>query len=134
MAREITTTGSKKVATLMKEFNANFPYLRLRIYKPEVKDAIKNGARSLTEYRVDIEKTLSEIRTKKGSGLASFTGSKNVGTVEKEFENIFGLYAQICYTSSDGGGYATMGADDKKSLTKLNKEKAAAGCQKDQWD
>jgi len=133
MAREITTTGSKKVSTLMKEFNEHFPYLRLRLYNPEVKKAISDGVKSLTEFRVDIEKTLSEVRTKKGTGTASFTGSKNVGTVEKEFENIFGLFAQICFTTADGGTFASTGADDKKSLTELNREKAAAGCLKDQW-
>ena len=133
MAREITTTGSKKVSTLMKEFNEHFPYLRLRLYKPEVKKAITEGASSLIEYRVDIEKTLSEVRTKKGTGTASFTGSKNVSTVEREFESIFGLYAQICYTSADGGMWATMGDEDKKSLSELNREKATEGCLKDQW-
>ena len=31
MAREVSTNGRKKVETLMKEFNANFPFLNLTI-------------------------------------------------------------------------------------------------------
>ncbi len=131
MAREITTTGSKKVYTLMKEFNANYPYLRLKICPPEAKALVAKGE---TIYGVDINKTLSEVRSKKGSGEISFTGSKNVGTIEREFENIFGLYVQICYTTKEGSRHYTSGSEDKKSLTELNAEKAAAGCQKDQWD
>ena len=37
-------------------------------------EAIEDG----TYYRVDIEKKLSEVRTKKGTGKMSFTGSKNI--------------------------------------------------------
>lgn len=131
MAREITTTGSKLVSTLMKEFNANYPYLRLMICPPESKAFVAKGE---SIYGVDKTKKLSEVRTKKGGGEISFTGSKNVGTIEREFENIFGLYAQICYTTKEGKRHYTTESGDKKSLTELNREKAAEGCQKDQWD
>lgn len=130
MAREVTTTGSKLVATLMKEFNANFPYLRLKICPPEAKDMVAKGE---TITGVDNSKTLSQVRTKKGTGEISFTGSKYVGRIEREFEEIFGLYVQICYTTKEGKRHYTTGSDDKKSLTELNREKAAAECQKDQW-
>jgi len=131
MAREITTTGSKLVSTIMKEFNANFPYLRLKICPPESKELVAKGE---TIYGVDKTKKLTEVRTKKGVGEISFTGSKNVGTIEREFENIFGLYVQICYTTKEGKREYTTGGDDKKSLTELNRDKAAEGCQKDIWD
>jgi hypothetical protein len=131
MAREITTTGSKKVSTLMKEFNQNFPFLRLKICGPESKDLVAQGK---TIYGVDTSKTLSEVRTKKGTGEISFTGSKNVGTIEQEFEKIFGLYVQICYTTKEGKRHYTSAAEDKKSLSALNKEKEALGCQKNKWD
>lgn len=131
MAREITTTGSKKVSTLMKEFNQNFPFLRLKICGPESKDLVAQGK---TISGVDTSKTLSEVRTKKGTGEISFTGSKNVGTIEQEFEKIFGLYVQICYTTKEGKRYYTSAGQDKKSLSALNKEKEALGCQKNKWD
>jgi hypothetical protein len=131
MAREITTTGSKKVATLMKEFNANFPYLMLRICPPESKELVAKGK---PIYGVDSNKTLSEVRTKKGAGEISLTGSKHIATLEQEFETVFGLFIQICYTSKEGKRYYTSGAEDKKSLSKLNNEKEAEGCQKNQWE
>jgi hypothetical protein len=131
MAREVSTNGRKKVATLMKEFNANFPYLRIRFYRPEGKPYFDKG--SLTEYRIDINKTLAEVRLKKGNGEISFTGSKNVSTIEREFEAVFGLFVQICYTTKDGDMYYTTGEENKQSLTQLNRQKAAEGCQKDQW-
>lgn len=131
MAREVTTTGSKKIKTLKKQFNEHFPYLRLKILSSDMAEKARKGK---TIYGLDIEKTLSEVREKTGSGKISFTGRKNVKTIEKEFEKIFGLYAQICYTESDGKRYYTSGSDDSKTLTVLNREKEAAGCKKDIWD
>lgn len=130
MAREITTTGSKKVATLMKEFSANFPYLRLKICPPESKQLVAAGK---PIYGVDSNLTLAAVRTKKGTGEISLTGSKHIATLEQEFESIFGLFVQICFTEKDGQRYYTSGAQDKKSLSKFNSEKEAAGCLKDQW-
>jgi hypothetical protein len=75
---------------------------------------------------------------KKGAGEISFSGRKNVATLEREFENIFGLYVQIGYKPASGlaegiSHYYTTGADDKKSLTQINREKEAAGCIKNAW-
>ena len=132
MAREITTTGSKKVATLQKEFNAHFPYLRLKICPLEARELVKKGE---SISGVDNSKTLSEVRTKKGTGQVSLTGSKSIKRLEKEFDEIFGLFVQICYTEGDGKRYYTSAADgDGKSLTALNREKEAKGCLKGVWD
>ena len=130
MAREITTTGSKLVSTLMKEFNQNFPYLSLFISGPESKKIVAAGG---SIHSVDISKKLSEVRTKVGKGEISFTGSRKVSNIEREFEEIFGLYVQICYTSKEGKGYYTSGKDNAKSLSELNREKEAQGCKKDEW-
>lgn len=131
MAREVTTNGSKKLKTLMKQFNEHFPYLRIKLLSSNM--AVK-AERGETIFGLDIEKTLSEVREKTGSGKISFTGRKNVKTIEKEFNEVFGLYAQICYTESDGKRYYTSGASDKKTLTVLNREMGAAGCKKNIWN
>ena len=94
MAREVTTTGSKKLKTLMKQFNEHFPYLRLNIHSSSMAEKAKKGE---DIYRLDMEKTLSEVREKKGAGKISLTGRKKVKTVEKEFDEIFGLYVQIFF-------------------------------------
>lgn len=130
MAREVTTTGSKKLKTLMKQFNDHFPYLRINIHSSDMALKAKRGE---TIRRLDIDKTLSDIREKIGSGKISLTGRKNVSTIEREFDEIFGLYVQICYTTKEGKRHYTSGSDDKKSLTQLNREKEAEGCQKGEW-
>jgi hypothetical protein len=124
MAREISTNGRKKVSTLMQEFNANYPYLILIVGTIEANEVFRS---------CDISKTLSEVRTKKGSGEISFTGSKNVGTIEGEFLNIYGLTVQISYIGSDGKNYYSAGASDKQSLTEYNNSRAAEGCKKGVW-
>ena len=86
-----------------------------------------------TVYGLDIEKTLSEVREKTGAGKISFSGRKKIETVEKEFEEIFGLYVQICYTEGNGNRYYTTG-EDSKTLTVLNREKEASGCKKGEWN
>lgn len=130
MAREVSTNGRKKLRTLMKEFNDNFPFLRLSIHSSEM---AKKASKGETIYNLDVERTLSEVREKKGSGEISFTGSKKVKTIEREFDQIFGLYVQICFTTKDGNRYYTTSSDDSKSLSKLNREKEAAGCKKGVW-
>ena len=42
MAKEITTTGSKKLKTLMLEFNEYYPYLRLGIFHLSEKQKVLN--------------------------------------------------------------------------------------------
>ena len=56
MAREVTTTGSKKLKTLMKEFNKHFPYLSLHLHSSSM---AKNALKGEGTGRLDIEKTLS---------------------------------------------------------------------------
>ncbi|MDA9968479.1 hypothetical protein N9E63_00550 [Polaribacter sp.] len=124
MAREVTTTGSKKIKTLYKQFNEHFPYLSLfLISSAEYKKSLEGKSIS----GLNKEKTLSEVREKLGAGKISFSGRKKVATIEEEFLAIFGLYVQICYRSSEGKPYYTK-RDDKKTLTALNREKEAAGC------
>ncbi len=130
MAREVTTTGSKKIKTLKKEFNEHFPYLCINIHSSEVALRAKKGEGISS---LDIEKTLSEVREKTGSGSLSFSGRKKVKTIEKEFDEIFGLYVQICSTTSEGVPFYTSKSDDEKTLTELNREREAAGSKKDFW-
>ena len=115
----------------MKQFNDHFPHLRINIHSSDMALKAKRGE---TIRRLDIDKTLSDVREKIGSGKISLTGRKNVSTIEREFDEIFGLYVQICYTTKEGKRHYTSGSDDKKSLTQLNREKEAEGCQKGEWN
>lgn len=122
---ELSVTGAKKVGTLMKDFNKSFPYLGLRLYYPQAK---KEGV--YTPYRVPEDKTLASVRDKNATdGNITITGHKKIKTLEKEFEKIFGLYAQVCYCPKDckpGSGYITTGDADEMTLSAFNEK-----CQKD---
>lgn len=130
MGTEITTTGSKKIKTLKKEFNEKFPHLRLGLYQSSSKQDVANGK---TITNLDSDKTLSAVREKVGDGDISIHGRKLVKNLEAEFEEVFGLYAQVCWTSGDGKRFYTTGSDQDKSLTALNREKEAAGAEKGAW-
>jgi hypothetical protein len=124
MAREVTTTGSKLLSTLMKEFNKNFPYLILVIGPIDTQGCI---------HQVDVNKTLSEIRTKKGKGELSFSGNKLVKTIEREFKDLYGISAQIGIKQGDGLEYYSAGVYDDMTLSQFNLAMKNAGCQKGVW-
>lgn len=131
MAREVTTTGSKKLKTLKKEFNEHFPYLRITFQSSDMALKAKKGEGI---SQLEIEKTLSEVREKTGDGKISLTGRKKVKTIEQEFIEIFGLHVQIGYTGQNGERIYTFGNEDQQTLSELNRNKEAAGCKKDLWN
>lgn len=130
MAEGISVTGNKKVETLVKEFNKKYPYIRLGIFPMEAKAIVANGG---TITQVDYSKTIAAVRTKVAPGDVTITGNKQVKTLEKEFEQIFGLYAQVCYTTKEGRRYYTSGSADTMTLKAFNKKCEADGCKKDEW-
>ena len=130
MSTEITTTGSKKIKTLKKQFNEKFPFLRLGLFPSSSKADVANGK---TISNLDADKTLSAVREKVGDGDISIHGRKLVKNLEAEFEEVFGLYAQVCWTDGDGKRFYTAGSDQDKSLTALNREKEAEGAEKGAW-
>lgn len=130
MAEGISVTGNKKVETLVKEFNKKYPYIRLGIFPMEAKAIVANGG---TITQVDYYKTIANVRTKVTPGDITITGNKQVKTLEREFEQIFGLYAQICYTTKEGKRYYTSGSTDSMTLNAFNKKCEADGCKKDEW-
>ena len=127
---EISVTGNKKIGTLMKEFNKQFPYLRLGVFYSYARQQVAKGE---TIFNIDVDKTLASVRRADSGGDISISGNKKIKTLEKEFDNVFGLYAQVCYTTKDGGRYYTSGALDEMTLSAFNKWCETNGCVKDQW-
>ena len=112
---EISVTGNKKIDTLRKEFNKQFPYLRLGLYYSYMRN-------ESTKTPLSGDKTLASVRRADSGGDISIAGNKKIKTIEKEFDTVFGLYAQICYTTSEGKRYYTSGSDDDKTLASFNAE------------
>lgn len=129
-AVEISVNGNKKIGTLMKEFNKQFPYLRLKICYSYARQAVAKGE---SISGIDVDKTLASVRRADSGGDISISGNKKVKTLEKEFDTVFGLYVQVCYTKGDGGRYYSSGSADEMTLAALNKRCEADGCKKGEW-
>lgn len=129
-AVELSVTGNKKIGTLMKEFNKQFPYLRLKICYSYARQAVAKGE---SISGIDVDKTLASVRRADSGGDISIGGNKKIKTLEKEFDKVFGLYAQVCYTEKDGHRYYTSGSADEMTLAAFNKKCEADGCKKGEW-
>lgn len=130
-ATELTVTGNKKIGTLMKEFNKRFPYLRLKICYSYARDAVKKGESIIG---INVDKTLASVRRADSGGDISISGNKKIKSLEKEFDTVFGLYVQVCYTDSNGHRYYTSGSTDEKTLAGFNNECEKVGCKKGEWE
>jgi hypothetical protein len=102
----------------------------LKICPPEAKENVKKGE---TISGVDVEKRISEVRSKINPGGISLHGRTLVKNVEDKFDEVFGLYIQICYTDSDGNRFYTSGSHDNMSLSRLNSHGEKSGWKKDEW-
>ena len=123
---EISVTGNKKIDTLRKEFNKQFPYLRLGLYYSYMRN-------ESSKTPLSGDKTLASVRRADSGGDISIAGNKKIKTLEKEFDTIFGLYAQVCYTDADGRRYYTGSSNDEKTLASFNEECEKNGCKKGVW-
>ena len=129
-ATEISVSGNKKIETLRKEFNKKFPYLRLGIYYSYAREQVKKGE---TITAIPGDKTLASVRRADSGGTISISGNKKIKSLEKEFDTVFGLYCQVCYTEGDGDRYYTSGSSDEKTLASFNAECEKNGCKKGVW-
>lgn len=127
---ELKVTGNKKIETLCKEFNKKFPYLQLCIFYSYARQQVSKGE-SITP--IDRSKTLASVRRADSGGDVSISGNKKVKSLEKEFDTVFGLYAQICYYNAEGKAYYTTGSYDEMTLSALNALGAELGFKKDIW-
>ena len=127
---EISVSGNKKIDTLRKEFNKKFPYLRLGIFYSYARQQVAKGE---TITPIDGEKTLASVRRGDSSGSISISGNKKIKSLENEFDTVFGLYCQICYTEGDGHRYYTSGSADEKTLAAFNAECEKNKCKKGVW-
>ncbi len=126
----ISVSGNKKIGTLRKEFNEQFPYLRLGIYYSYMRETVAKGG---TITNIDNDKTLASVRRGDSGGTISISGNKKIKSLEQEFDTAFGLYAQVCYTTKEGKRYYTSGKDDEKTLASFNAECEKNGCKKGEW-
>jgi hypothetical protein len=123
MATTISTNGRKKLKTLQDDFNDKFPNLKIEFSsKPSIDDKGESIILRAKD-KIDNSKTLSEVRTKTGDGKISINGRKKTETLEKEFQDVFGLFIQVSRwnRNSDGKEYwVQSSATDDWTLTFQN--------------
>lgn len=127
---EITVNGNKKIDTLRKDFNKKFPYLNLAIGYSYAREAVAKGE---SMPLIPADKTLASVRRADSGGTISISGNKKIKSLEKEFDTVFGLYCQVCYTTADGDRYYTTGTSDEKTLAAFNAECEKNKCKKGVW-
>lgn len=112
MARELSMNGRKKIETIQREFTEKFNYLTLIFL-------------DVANKSIDVSRSLAEVRTLKGPDI-SILGSLKVNTLEKRFNDSFGLKVEVAY-SKEGMIFHTKETVDK-TLNELNGWCAENGC------
>lgn len=127
LRKELNIKGTKLIGTIQKEFNQVFPYLQIEIFDASAKELVAKGE---SIYQLGEDILLANVRSKNSCGDISINGNKKIKSIENEFDEIYGLYCQICYIESDGSRYYTSGSEDEKTLSAFNEECEKRGCKK----
>jgi len=127
---EITFTGSKKLGTVAGEFWNSFPYLRLRFYPSEKKEAFDKGTAIPYHHEDFLNKKVIEVRQKIGPDL-KIRGNLKVKSLERIFWDDHGVLASVEYIKPDGKWYFTSKIYDDLTLTELNNKGQDEGWLKD---
>lgn len=126
----LSITGNKKIETLKKEFNKMFPYLSIRICYPAAK---KDFMRMGICYEVQNYKTIADVRWVDSKGDISIAGNKKIKTLEKEFEEMLGLFVKVCYQETVDCYYPIHGNGLEYTLSAYNTLCEKKGCKKGYW-
>lgn len=127
---EISVTGNKKIETLKKEFNKKYPYLSIRICYPYAKKVFDSQGIC---YEVPDEKTIADARWGDSKGDVSIAGNKKIKTLEKEFEDMLGLFFKVCYQETKDCSYPVYGKSVEYTLAAYNALCEKRGCLKGYW-
>jgi len=111
---EITINDAKTLQEIQQEFNQYFPNLKIEFFKKEHELKEGNQAKDV----VDLQKKIGEVRKVHHSGGLSINGHKKVVSLEKEFEEKYGLNAQVFRRS--GRVWLQTTATDEWTLAEQN--------------
>lgn len=87
----MTIDGKQTIATLQKEFNKSFPYLKIEFFR---EPCIKGKGNS-KDKMITTNEVISRLQTKKKFGKISFTNQTMVRELEENFLNKFGICMQV---------------------------------------
>ena len=87
----------KQIKDIQKEFSEKFPFLKLEFYKKQ--HAVGEG--SPDNEKLDVQKTVGEVRTIHNTGDMGINGNMTVILLEQELYNTYGLNTQVFRKSGD---------------------------------
>lgn len=88
---KLEINDNRKIADIQNDFNTYFPYLKIEFFsKPHKK---KEG--SLKSLMIPIADTLKKYRQSHNNGSISIIPQMTVSDLEQQFNEIFGLSAQV---------------------------------------
>lgn len=88
---EIIITDNKYIREIQEEFQKKFPFLKIEF----LKNSIKNGSSSLKSQLISGKMTVGMVRHIHPEGALNIDGSRSVEEIENDFQNKFGLSAQV---------------------------------------
>ncbi len=121
---QISITGQKKISTLQREFTEHHSHLGIMLFSSEEYAKSQQG---LPVRPLKGDQTIAAVRERKSSEDISIHGNMLVKTLESRFEEIYGLYAQVCIMSDAGKKGYTGGSLDELSLSELNRRQRERG-------
>jgi len=87
---EIAITDQKYIKELQEEFQQKYPFLKIEFFR----NVAKNGS-SLKSQLISGKMTVGMIRHMHPEGSLDINGHRSVEEVENDFQNKFGLSAQV---------------------------------------
>jgi len=130
-APRIEIDGRKRLRTIHKEFQEQYPYLGLRFVTPEQWEKARTTGGRITV--LDDDQKLAEVRTKPpskgGDKEISIHGRTKVKSLEDNFLEIYGLHLKVGYAKGDQG-YYTNDDEAEMGLSQLNKKLEEQGYMK----
>lgn len=127
---DLVISGKKSLATINKEFQAQFPYLMLKFFTKAEWDKAQAGVNGVTP--LDISQRLASVRVnppKTDEKELSIHGRTLVKNLENNFLKQYGICVQVCFKKGEHG-YYTSGSQDEMSLTQLNAKLESEGYKK----
>lgn len=112
----IAIDGKQTIATLQKEFNKSFPFLKIEFFR---EPCIKGKGNS-KDKMIMTNEVISRLQREKQFGKISFTNQTSVSELEENFLNKFGICMQVFRKS--GNIWLETTSTDDWTLEQQNEE------------
>jgi hypothetical protein len=88
---ELIINEHKSIAEIQREFEHQFPYLKIQFYTYPC-----DGSEDcMTENLISSEKKIGQIRSKPYSGTLGISGNQKTSSLKKIFRDVYGLNIEI---------------------------------------